>query len=61
MGLGFVFLALKVTYNMVIFIVADHTSWKKVVAMLFVIILLSVIGWLFIRIGLEKAKGGDVN
>jgi cytochrome c biogenesis protein CcdA len=61
MGLGFVWIALKVIYTMVTTIVADHTDWKKLAAMLFTLILVSVIGWLFIRIGLEKAKDNDGN
>ncbi|MFT6827216.1 MAG: membrane protein CcdC involved in cytochrome C biogenesis [Bacteroidia bacterium] len=61
MGLGFVLIALRVIYTMVTTIVADHTDWKKLAAMLFALILVSVIGWLFIRIGLEKAKDNDGN
>jgi membrane protein CcdC involved in cytochrome C biogenesis len=61
MGLGFVLIALRVIYTMVTTIVADHTDWKNVAAMVFAIILVSVIGWAFIRIGLDKIRNDNVD
>lgn len=61
LGLGCVFIAMKMMYTMVIVITAGHASWKKVAAAAFTIILVSVIGWVFIRIGLDKSRNDDVD
>tara|TARA_R110000822_G_scaffold41861_3_gene114078 strand:- start:84806 stop:85018 length:213 start_codon:yes stop_codon:yes gene_type:complete len=55
-GLCFALIALRTVYNLVLAIINNNMDLKKLVVMLLVVTLLSIISWLFIRIGLENRE-----
>jgi cell division protein FtsX len=56
LGLGFASLALRAMYWLVMVILADDIDWKKTLIILPTLLILSVISWLFIKIGIERVK-----